>query len=74
MQALTRGQLMYIIDQLYGEDENNVIFKEGIDHIFDLYGDGYYKDYGTGPFELVEENPTWKEGRGKFGWIPSAKE
>jgi len=74
MQVLTKGQLMYIIDQLYGEDETRTIFKDDMDNIFDRYGDGYYKDYGNSPFVLVEENPVWKEGRGKFGWIPSAKE
>ena len=73
MQALTKGQLSYILDQLY-KDENQIIYQDTIAHLFETYGDGYYKESSWAPFELVEENPTWKEGRGKFGWIPSAKE
>lgn len=73
MQALTKGQLSYILDQLY-KDRNQVIYQDTITHLFETYGDGYYKESSYASFKLVEENPTWKEGRGKFGWIPSAKE
>ena len=73
MQAMTKGQLLYILDQLY-EDRARVIYKDSLDYLFERYGDGYYKDYSDAPFELVEENPTWREGRGKFDWIPTVKE
>ena len=56
---------MYIIDQLYGEDETRTIFKDDMDNIFDRYGDGYYKDYGNSPLctcrrESCLERRPWK--------------
>jgi len=70
MQALTKGQLSYILDQLY-KDEIHVIYQDAIDHLFEKYGDSYFKENSWTPFKLVEENPTWEEGRGKFSWIPT---
>ena len=70
MQALTKGQLSYILDQLY-KDRDDIIYQDTINHLFEKYGDGYFKENSWAPFELVEENPVWKEGRGKFSWIPT---
>lgn len=70
MQALTKGQLLYILDQLY-KDRDRVIYQDTINHLFEKYGDGYFKESSWAPFELVKENPAWEESRGKFSWIPT---
>lgn len=70
MQALTKGQLSYLLDQLY-KNKDNVIYQDTIDSLFEKYGDGYFKESSWAPFELVEENQVWNEGRGKFSWIPT---
>ena len=70
MQALTKGQLSYLLDQLY-KNKDQVIYQDTIDYLFEKYGDGYFKESSWAPFELVKENQAWNESRGKFSWIPT---
>ena len=69
MKMLTRGQLNYLLDQLY-PDIDETISETEMQKLFEDYGDAYFRDYGISDWELTVENPSWKNGRGRYSWIP----
>lgn len=72
MYALTKKQLVILIEEVYKND-NELIDLDEIKTLFENNADQYYHDYGWGaPWELTVENPVWKELRGQPG-IPTEK-
>lgn len=70
MKMLTLGQLNYLLDQLYSGDVKETISETEIQKLFDDYGDTYFRDHSLSGWELSVENASWKNGRGKYSWIP----
>ena len=52
MKAIPKQELLTLINLVY----KKIIFEGDIANLFNNYGDDYYKDYGSSPFELCNKN------------------